>query len=176
MSTSCYYPERGDDLAAIRAEDQRAAMNPNCATTGCSAGVHLVCCEAAEPEPATYELIGYSQGVPHLGFSRVGEDGRCSSLTIGRIGGDRSGFPIELPERWGIEQTSDGRCNGMMGSPARDLIGALGIVSQSPPGYCSYTVDITLFFLSDNGEVDPVRFQASGLSPQSYTPEDRCPP
>jgi hypothetical protein len=174
MSTACYYPERGDDLAAIRAEDQMAAMNPNCATTGCSAGVHLVCCESAEPEPATYELLGWSQDTAYLGFSRTGEDGRCSSLTIGRRGEDRTGFPIELPERWAIAQTSDGRC-GMMGSPVRDVIGALGVVKQTLPGYCGYEIDLTLFFLADNGEVNPVRFQASGLSPNSYSPEDRCP-
>jgi len=161
----CYYPEHGDDLAAIKSEDQATATSPDCANAGCALGTHLVCCEAAPPdENAVNEITYFSSDTVNTWFIRSTLDQRCTSLLIptAALTGPIS---FAFPEQWPIADAStrDGECDNFGRSPDRSAIGALGTLARNADCYAAFDADFTLFFSTDSGAVDSVRFKGSFL-------------
>jgi hypothetical protein len=168
MSAGCYYPERGDDLATIRADDQAAAMHPRCATEGCSLGVRLLCCETTGVEDsATYALSGWSSDLQYTVVARTTDDGRCTGAVFARprIPG-RGAFPFELPDQWNFEYAyaQDGGCDANLPSEELVTIGGLGFLKFTDPN-CIFVFDFdfTLFFRGEADSVEAVRFKADGV-------------
>lgn len=177
--TVCYYPDRGDSLAAIQSEDQELAMNPECANAGCSLGVHYACCATPSDSPgaASYEASGamVSSDLYRASIYRTGADDRCQFVHIARGDGPPSKeFPIALPDGWILEVLTDSACedkNSADASKHRAAIGGLGSLGFARAGSeCTLEFDFTLFFSSTNGQVDAVRFQSDGL-PGPSVPE-----
>jgi hypothetical protein len=164
MNTACYYPDAGDQLTAIIADDQELAQDPACANSGCSSGVRRVCCEIADEDPsASYEANGWSSDAQYLILSRESAAGRCTSVTL-RLQAGQAEFKLGAGEAIG-PATRDGQCNEPEEPALRPLLGALGFVrSTPPPRSCAYDFDFSLFFLADDGSVEAVRFKADRVS------------
>jgi hypothetical protein len=167
-NTACYYPEHGDDLAAIKASDQSIAMSPSCAQAGCSTGVQHVCCEAGAVDPqASYGWYFFSDDTGNAHLTRT-EGERCTSLVLPWPTGGSGAVNFDFPDAWPVagSKTMDGACDSFDESPPRDAIGALGYIH---PTSCSasFDIDFTLFFRSDDGSIDAVRFKADGVTFQS---------
>jgi hypothetical protein len=167
MSAGCYYPERGDVLATIKADDQAFAMSPRCATEGCSSGVRVLCCETGVEVPATYALSGFSSDLQYWIVARTTDDERCFGAVFARprIPG-RGAFPFELPDQWNFEYAyvQDGGCDANQSSVRLVAIGGLGFLKHTDPS-CLYVFDFdfTLFFRGEADSVEAVRFKADGV-------------
>jgi len=164
MSTGCYYPEHGDDLSALKAEDQATAMSPSCDNAGCASGTHLLCCEMAPVNDVANNEIVYFSDDPNTWFIRSTPDEHCTALIIptASLGGSVS---FAFPEQWPIAgaSTQDGTCDSFERAPARPAIGALGTLVRNPDCPAAYDADFTLFFQSDAGTVEGVRFEGRFL-------------
>jgi hypothetical protein len=163
----CYYPDLGQSLAVIKAQDHAVRTDPGCAAAGCASGVHYVRCETPDVEAgATYGVIGFSDNKMHLRVNRSTLSGRCSAMTSEQPGTTPEGYPLELPGQYGLTPglAQDRPCNGMSTSPVRGAIGALGFMKQSAPHSCAYDFDFTLFFLAGDGTADAARFKAEGVA------------
>jgi hypothetical protein len=165
--TECFYPELGQDLASIVAADTAAKSDPACAGAGCSRGVRHLCCETPEdPGAATYAVTGYIGGVNRLNIKRTGADGRCTRLALMQPEESMDNLELVLPEAWGTDYTMDYACvdeNSAAADSRRSAIGGLGTLEFTSEAHCTFDVNLTLFFLSESGTVDAVRFAVSGL-------------
>ncbi len=160
--TACYYPELGDDLAVIACEDQREAMDPRCADKPCVDGLVQACCATPAPQPAMYIATGYSDSVliwrqsPTIGVT---------SFYFSLLDSGTNGWPLEVPNGWGENFASQEGENWQ-------AIGALGRAALGEGPDCTLDLDFTLFFVTESGPVEPVRFKASGLVIENISP---CP-
>jgi hypothetical protein len=162
---ACYYPERGDDLAAIVQDDQATRASPSCQGVACKDGVRRVCCETSEvEEDATYTATGWSSDEQYIALVRESSDGRCTRLTIYRAFRDVPSFALELDNTFAFDSANDGACGENGSIPARDPIGALGFFNTATPGRCYLDFDFTLFFLTEERTVDAVRFKGEDLT------------
>ncbi len=169
----CYYPDRGDSLAAIEYDDQAVAASPSCDGAGCALGRHYVCCATpSEPPPAmSYAVTGgmITSDIYRISLYRTGSDGRCQIAHFAR--GDGPGgkdFPITLPDGWILELLEDFLCtdaNSQAGGKRREAVGALGQLDfSSTSGECSVKFDFAAFFASDSGGTDAVEFTSDWQS------------
>jgi hypothetical protein len=176
--TSCFYPALGDDLDAIIAADEAAASDPGCASAGCSLGVRRVCCETPdEPGEATYGARGYIGGVNRLTIKRTGADGRCTALALVQPMADNDGLEVTLPDGWAVESATDYACvdeNSAASDSRRRAIGGLGTLEFAGPSDCAVDLDLTLFFATQDGEVDAVRFFGNDVVVPEFSSGD-CP-
>jgi hypothetical protein len=167
-STECFYPELGQDLATIVAADEAAASDPTCAAVECGRGARHVCCDSPEdPGAATYTVTGYIGGYNRLNLKRTGADGRCTRLALVQPQENTDNLELVLPELWGIDYTMDYACedeNSAAADSRRSAIGGLGTLAFTSPSNCTLDVNLTLFFLSESGTVDAVRFAVTGLT------------
>ncbi len=162
---TCYYPERGDELASIIAADQAQSVDPGCESAGCSLGARHLCCVTPEPSAGIYAARAIAGGFDRLTIERRGSGERCAALTlVSPVSGGQLDFPLEAPSGWALERTGESACeDGTLAPPGRPAAGGIGSVSYSTPEPCALDFDFTLFFLSDTGEVEPVRFQGEGV-------------
>ena len=156
-SASCYYPELGENLAAIEAADQAAAMDSSCANAGCSRGVERLCCIApADAGPAVYEATGYSGDADQFSITRTDADDRCTRAQFTSPHLTPSELPLQLPTNWALQGVYD--CGGR--SETVGSIGATGSLAFTSTDPCTASFDFTAFLLSSGGEVEAVRFQS----------------
>jgi hypothetical protein len=175
----CYYPDRGESLAAIEHEDQSAALSPSCASAGCAVALRYTCCALpSDPPPAmSYAVTGgmITSDIYRVSLYRTGTDERCQVAHFAR--GDGPGgkaFPIALPDGWILELLEDYLCadvNSQIPSKRREALGATGQLGfSSTSGQCSVKFDFTAFFTSESGGVDAVQF-ASDWQEAPVVPE-----
>jgi hypothetical protein len=175
----CYYPDRGESLAAIEHEDQSAAMSPSCANAGCAVALHYTCCALpSDPPPAmSYAVTGgmITPDIYRVSLYRTGTDERCQVAHFAR--GDGPGgksFPITMPDGWILELLEDYLCadaSSQIPSKRREAVGATGQLGfSSTSGECSVKFDFTAFFTSESGGVDAVQF-ASDWQEAPVVPE-----
>jgi hypothetical protein len=165
-TSACYYPERGDLLSSIIAADQAAGADPECESAGCALGIRHLCCVTPEPSAGTYAARLVPGGYDRLIIERRGSAERCSALGLVRpLSAAQHTFPIETPGDWGLERAGESACvNGMFDAPGRSAVGGIGSVSYSSPDQCALDFDLTLFFVSEAGELESVRFQAENVA------------
>lgn len=169
-SFACYYPDRGDSLTTIASEDRAVAMSPSCENAGCGVGIGYTCCQVPPVDPdATYEVTSFGSGLLHLLIERTGADGVCGSLSLIYPSDAEPGFPLDLPERWGLNSTEGSTCNMEDG---RGAMGAIGSVSFTTPDRCTLDFDFTLFLA---GRFEAVRFKASGVPVPADLASPNCP-
>jgi hypothetical protein len=157
----CYYPEVAGHLEGIATEDQRIAQSADCPMMGCSTGVEYVCCSsaAASAGPAEYEAAVIPGGIDRLVVERTGEDGRCSKLSIAnRVTAPGDVFEIET-SNWSAELGQDAGCTG---GGARTAVGGVGYVYWGGQP-CVVDFEFTLFFPSESGAFEGVRFSAEDV-------------
>jgi hypothetical protein len=153
--SSCYYPDLGETIEAIKAADEAAAMSPSCANAGCANGLERVCCIApVEAGPAVYEAMGYSGALDNMSITRTDPDDHCTRVQIALPSGMSPDFPLELPTNWGLELAAD--CGGRTGM--HRTIGAIGSLVFTSSDPCTASFDFTVFLSSETGEVEAVRF------------------
>jgi len=165
LTPTCYYPEHGDDLAALVAADK--ATGVNCDAVGCSIGAHLVCCETPSvDDTATYTMGGYESSYNYLVVSRKTAAGRCTQAVFVEAPDTQPVFLLDISDGAALvnNSTQDGACDDMNGAPQRAAIGGIGSMSHTAPHSCSWDFDFTLFFGNDDGSVDPVRFKATKVA------------
>jgi hypothetical protein len=163
-SHACYYPDRGETIASIKAEDEAQAEDPSCAAAGCALGTEYLCCvPPADVEAATYTLNATISAVDRLAILRADPNDHCTIFSISSTL-EPPRFPIEVPEGWKI----DGGANGFYCAEAynfpsqRVAIGGEGFLAFSAPDRCAIDFDFTLFF--DLGtEVQATRFVGQGV-------------
>jgi hypothetical protein len=167
--TLCYYPDNGDRLARIESEDKGLAMSQSCESAGCGIGLSYVCCAMPEADAtATYEVTSYIGGLDHVEIARTGSDGRCASIKLSRPGTDQDDYPLVVPADWTLEAPTEFACGQT--TSKRWALGALGSISFGDSGACSVSFDATLFFLSETGTVDSVRFVGQDLAVPGFCP------
>jgi hypothetical protein len=167
-STQCFYTELGEDLASIVAADEAARSDPACPAAECSLGVRRVCCATPEdPGGATHEVTGTIGGYNRINFKRTGADGRCTRVGFVQPDQGADSFALMLPESWALEGASDYACvdeNSAAFDSRRSPIGGVGTLTFTTPQNCAIDFDFTLFFLSESGRVDAVRFVGNGVA------------
>jgi hypothetical protein len=165
--TRCVYPELDQDLAPIVAADEAAASDPTCAAAECGRGVRHLCCESpANPGAATYTTSAYVGGYNRLSIKRTGADGRCTVLGLVQPEDDTDKLELELPSGWAVQAASDYACadeNSAAADSRRQAIGGLGTLAFTTPMSCAVDFNFTLFFLSESGALEAVRFVGSGV-------------
>lgn len=112
---------------------------------------------------ASYTVSGYSADAVYLIVTRKSPGGRCTTVTFANPGAELEEFPLDVSTGASLvnTKTQDGPCGAMDMAPTRAAIGALGSFELLSPGsYCAFRFDFTLFFLTEHGTVDPVRFHA----------------
>jgi hypothetical protein len=159
--SSCYYPDLGATVEAIKAADEAAAMSPSCANEGCVNGLERVCCIApVEVAPAVYEATGYSGALDQMSITRTDDD-RCTRANFAIPSSISQDFPLELPTNWGLEYAAD--CGGRTGM--HRTIGAMGSLVFTNSDPCTASFDFTVFLSSETGEIEAVRFQSEAEVP-----------
>jgi hypothetical protein len=138
---TCYYPEYGDDLVAIKDADDLASMSPDCENAGCSAGIHYVCCatpsEARAGEYTAYVTPEGGIAIMHMDPNHV----FCRFLSLAPGGPDA--YPnVELPEGYSLEQPIEAACNDT--AYQQGSVGALGHVTITPS--CTLNLDVSVAF------------------------------
>jgi hypothetical protein len=165
----CFYPEAGDSLASIIAQDQTQQSSPSCATAGCSVGVRHRCCVSSPPEPAgsaTYTAHYTSTALDRMIIQRMSPDGRCARLVFAS---PHSGVGIytalELPAgSWALEQIHEMPCAmSALPPPGIGAFGQLHLVPQASG--CAVSIHLTAFFAHTS-----VRFDAEGLALAGVSP------
>lgn len=167
---TCVYPQLGDDLVAIAADDQAVASNPNClAVSSCRTGHDYYCCVGPEPVPepeAQYEAGLYIGGNDRI-WIRKSTD-HCVRIDAHSPAAAVHDVPLKLPERFTVQSLSR-TCE--RGSITDQAIGALGELSLRVEGSaCVMDVHATLFFLDGSGvtaerlDADGVPFNGGSLS------------
>ena len=175
-SARCYYPELGDELDAIRSEDEAASTSPSCANAGCSIGLRHQCCvKPISHDPAAYEGSTYIGGLNRVTVKRTGQEtARCTRFTIVQLsGGSSEQFRIAVPAGWAVEVISDYACADESSAAAdsrRYPIGGMGELRWASEAQCSVDIDVTLFFPSESGGVDAVWFDARGVQTSAGAP------
>jgi hypothetical protein len=162
---TCYHPDRGEELSSIVAADQAQASDPGCSNAGCSSGTRHVCCAIPEPTAAAYAASFYIGGINHLTIERRGSDERCALLELVAPNSSPVPYSLEIPDGWFIQGGSASPCgaDGRVSSPWLLAFGGIGSVSFSTPEMCAVDFDFTLFFASDSGALEAVRFQGQRL-------------
>jgi hypothetical protein len=123
--------------------------------------VEYVCCPstAAIAGPAEYEATVIPGGIDRLVIERTGDDGRCSKLSIANRAASPAGvFEIET-SNWDAELGQDGGCTG---TGARTAVGGFGHVRWGGQP-CVVEFDFTLFFSSESGAFEGIRFSAEDI-------------
>lgn len=143
----CYYPELGQTLASIQADDQARSGSAQCAAAGCSIGIEYICCTKARPEdpPPSYEIGGYIGDLDHLTIRRrVGT--ACSELALVRPGTSH-GEVISVPDGWVVESALD------CGQPTlgSGRVGEGSVRFASSTSACALDFDFDLFFPTETG-------------------------
>jgi len=168
---SCYYPELGDTLAQIAAQDTQSAMN--CANTSCSRGTIHACCVSLPSEPDAGRYSGSNSG-PDSGLIRIFKsesDGNCADFTLARFG-PRSRNLSSRNLSW-----SGGGDYAACGPSAR-VSTALGVIGdarlQVIGDSCTVVLHLTAFYSSLEAGVRAVRFDVDGLNVGLAAYE--CPP
>ena len=158
----CYYPEDGDDLSAIIAEDQSQQQDPTCAVVGCSIGIHYACCLAAPPDPdATYAATYIAGGLDRVEIEQTTDDGQCVLLPLVWPASVADvDYRLTLSDEWGVEWASRAPCD--LGLDSELAVGELGTVSMDLADSI-LDAHFTLFFAGASGEREAVRFDADGL-------------
>ncbi|HWA73401.1 MAG TPA: hypothetical protein VG937_13740 [Polyangiaceae bacterium] len=169
----CYYPEAGDDLDQLIAEDQAAAQNPNCAQAGCSAGIRHACCVRGAGDPGstgTYTALYTPTAVDRIAVMKQGTNGHCARVGIvtpSSSSTNRTYTSLELPVpaaptlAWGFESASDALCS--MSAIPPSAIGAIGSLKLRAVGdACVIDIHLTAFF-DRNGGIEGVDFDADGI-------------
>lgn len=163
---ACYYPDRGDTLERIVADDQALAADAACAGAGCAKGTLYWCCvPPSEGQPATYRTDSFqSDAYDRFVLIRADEANNCTVLSVSSII-EPPKFPIEVPEGWKVDVGSSGfNCNSIYNFPnQRIAIGGEGFVSFTTPDRCAIDFDFTLYF--DIGDDAPAatRFVGQGV-------------
>jgi hypothetical protein len=173
----CYYPEAGDELSEIVAADRKRAESPDCSSAGCSSGLRYACCLRGSPDPAgaaTYSAQYVPTALDRIHITKTGNDGRCGRLSF-VMPAFASGpyVSVTFPDRpagarWGLDQSYEMPCSMSALTPA--AMGAIGSLQmRASAGACVVDVHITAFF-ARNGDVQPVRFDADGLTLAGVNP------
>jgi hypothetical protein len=170
----CYYPEAGDDLDSLIAEDKAAAQNPNCAQAGCSAGTRLTCCVRGAGDPSstgTYAAQYVPTALDRITVTKQGTNGHCSRFTIAAPTNSsisRLRTALDLPmtgeptASWGMESASDALCSMDAATPG--AIGAIGSLKLRVQGSaCVVDIHLTAFF-ERSGSIAGVNFDADGVA------------
>jgi len=165
-SLGCVYPELGQDLASIiTADTARRQDTATCASAGCSAPLDYVCCESPPPavEQATYTASLLIAAIDRIRIDKTATD--CTSLTLRERSPGApapSGFPLETPTRWEVQQATRLACTSSSTKPL--AIGALGkLVLRVVDDACVADVHLTLFFGDSTQNVDAERLDADAL-------------
>jgi hypothetical protein len=174
MTTSCYYPEIGERLSTIRNEDQAAGASPDCEFAGCSLGTRHVCCTTPPlDDAATYGVTGYTNDASHHWIQRENSEGRCTELHLVVPDPGPTPFPLELPENFAFEAAYDYACDSAGGADAAQVKDPIGILGWLRHEMGCMDFDFTVFFMTESGVVDPVRFQAQRVATSGSS--ERCP-
>jgi hypothetical protein len=164
-NTRCYYPSLGETVATITAQDEATRLSTNCDLTGCSIGIHYLCCAPAAPDPpssATYSASGYSGGLDHVTITKSGAD--CAALYfVSPTSSTGSDLRITTPDTWGVTMGLFGTC-GDAGASDRAKGGVGTFALRASGSLCLADVHATLFAIAATGEVKTVRFDADGVT------------
>jgi len=147
-SHACYYPDLGDTLAGVIAQDEATADSETCANAGCALGTEYHCCVVpSEAGEATYRVDASSTAVDRLTVFRADPEDRCTTLTLSSSL-DVPKFPIEVPEGWKVDLAANGfACAEAYNFPSlRHAIGGEGYVAFTTAERCTIDFDVTLFF------------------------------
>ena len=160
----CYYPELGDDLAAVIAADDGKGTSPSCARDSCAAPRRIVCCDRSDADGSgSYRASFVIGGLDRIILHRESSDSiRCTRIELVRPGGQET--RLELPEGWSLGTVQDYACadeSNAAASSRRWPIGALGFARFGAG--CALDLDLTLFFPAEGGGVDAVRFESQAL-------------
>ncbi|MFZ5895279.1 MAG: hypothetical protein ACOY0T_29755 [Myxococcota bacterium] len=163
-ATDCYYPEYGEHLSDIIAQDRLAAADATCANAGCSSPRNYACCVSAPQErqdEAKYTWTTLPNAV--IRINKQEGRGMCAGLTL-RANAPHRASVISYVFDWD-EDGSYAPC-----AHAAETYSAIGIegtvYDYVGPNGCVLNVHVTLFIALPNGDVLPVRFDVDGIETQ----------
>ena len=154
---TCYYPEYGDDLAAIARDDRAASMSPSCDNAGCSLGQEYVCC--VKPPASREGEVGATLNTSGLLVIHHEDPNRsyCRSLFLSTTPDGAASFEnLELPEGYWLQYGTEFACGDTGFS--RPAFGVMGSITLSAE--CKVDVDVTLVFGTRASEVETERVVA----------------
>jgi hypothetical protein len=159
---TCYYPEYGDSLAAIIAEDTRIKSQASCANAGCERGKRHVCCVSAPPLGKGLYDASYSG--PDSALIRIiksDAEAGCSDFTLSLFGKASLSSLASHGFNW-MGGAHYSPCGVVANAPR--AIGVTGdISSRANASTCLLDVHVTVFYGLPAGDVQPVRFDVDGL-------------
>lgn len=165
-TTTCVYPDLGQSLSQIIAADlARRQDTVGCAAAGCSSGIDYVCCEAPAPMPeqATYDTAVVIGDIGRLRVNKMAAN--CTTLTLQQVypaNPGPTGFSLETPVGWGIEQATSLPCSSSMTKPR--AIGAVGKLSLRLLGNaCVLDAHLALFFGDSTTGIEAERLDVDAL-------------
>jgi hypothetical protein len=154
LQSTCYYPERGETLADAKCADQLEALQPMCKNAPCSSGYRHICCTTPETIEGTFTAYGYGDTIAIM---RTFADRQTRAYVS--EGDVAPRWPISAPSGWYFEGTDE--LSGPADPDERYEIGGLGSVEFGPG--CTTSFDFTLFYATERGPVEPMRFQGSAV-------------
>jgi hypothetical protein len=157
---TCYYPEYGDDLAAIDEADDLASMSPDCETAGCSAGLHYVCCvtpsEAREGKYTASLTVDGRIFIMHEDPNGL----YCRLLWLAPSPDGAGDYPnVDLPEGYWLQQPLEAACDDT--AFAQGSAGALGRITITPSCTLDFDLSVAFGYKPDGIEIE--RLVASDL-------------
>jgi hypothetical protein len=165
-AASCVYPDLGQDLTEVAAQDAERRQGGGCALAGCSLGMDYFCCAAppAVADNATYEASVFIGGINRLRLHKQSKD--CSTVELQQTSpadpADPAAFPLTLPAGFKVESIRTLPCSSSAIGPA--AIGAIGSFKLRIVGEgCVVDAHLTAFFTNDARELRTVRFDAEGV-------------
>src|SRR6187399_2018391 len=163
---TCFYPDRGDTLERIMADDEALAMDPTCANSGCAKGTRYVCCVPPSDERAsTYRTdTSHSDASDRIVLIAADADDNCVAFALSSTL-EPPKVPIEVPAGWHMEVASTGfTCSSIYNFPQQRIaMGGEGFVRFTAPDQCAIDFDVTLYFYVGVDEVEATRLVGHGV-------------